>query len=49
VLARLRGRHDDAVRALRQAEKISPRRVHWNPLVREALAALLTDRVSLEA
>ncbi|HSL07029.1 MAG TPA: XRE family transcriptional regulator, partial [Pseudonocardiaceae bacterium] len=42
ALARLRGRQDDAVRAFRQAERISPRRVHRNPLVREVLGGLLT-------
>ncbi|MDQ3763009.1 MAG: helix-turn-helix domain-containing protein [Actinomycetota bacterium] len=41
ALARLRGRHDDAVRAFRQAERISPRRVHRNPYAREVLAGLL--------
>jgi hypothetical protein len=35
ALARVRGRHDDAVTALLRAEKISPRRVHRNPLARE--------------
>lgn len=42
ALARIRGRHDDAVLALRRAEKISPRRVHRNPLAREVIAGLLT-------
>ena len=41
ALARLRGRHDDAVWAFRRAEKISPRRVHRNPFAREVLAGLL--------
>jgi tetratricopeptide (TPR) repeat protein len=42
ALARLRGRHDDAVTALRQAERISPRRVHRNPYAREVLGQLLS-------
>ncbi len=42
ALARVRGRHDDAVMALHRAEKISPRRVHRNPLAREVIAGLLT-------
>jgi transcriptional regulator with XRE-family HTH domain len=42
ALARIRGRHDDAVRALLRAEKISPRRVYRNPLAREVIAVLLT-------
>jgi DNA-binding XRE family transcriptional regulator len=41
ALARLRGRHDDAVMALLRAEKISPRRVHRNPFAREVIAELL--------
>ncbi len=41
ALARLRGRHDDAVMALLRAEKISPRRVYRNPLAREVIAVLL--------
>jgi hypothetical protein len=41
ALARLWGRHDDAVMALLRAEKISPRRVHRNPLAREVIAELL--------
>ena len=41
ALARLRGRHDDAVMALLRAEKISPRRVHRNPLAREVIVGLL--------
>ena len=41
ALARLRGRHDDAVRALRRAETIYPLRVQRDPFVREALAVLL--------
>jgi len=42
ALARLRGRHDDAVRALRRAETIHPHRVQRDPMVREALSQLLT-------
>ncbi|MGH3889281.1 MAG: hypothetical protein ACRDSZ_22440 [Pseudonocardiaceae bacterium] len=42
ALARLRGRHEDAVRALRRAELISPHRIQRNPIVREVLAGLLT-------
>lgn len=42
ALTRLRGRHDDAVRALRRAETIYPLRVQRNPFVREALGELLT-------
>jgi hypothetical protein len=41
ALSRLRGRSDDAALAFRRAEVISPRHVHRNPLVREALAVLL--------
>lgn len=41
ALARLRGRHDDAVRALRSAELISPHSVQRNPLIRDTLAVLL--------
>ncbi|MGH3930081.1 MAG: tetratricopeptide repeat protein [Pseudonocardiaceae bacterium] len=41
ALARLRGRQDDAVRALRRAEAIHPHRVQRDPFVREALAHLL--------
>ena len=41
ALARFRGRHDDAVRALRRAELISPRRVLRDPITRDALAVLL--------
>ena len=43
ALARLRGRHDDAVRALRRAEAIHPHRVQRDPFVREVLAELLTQ------
>lgn len=42
ALARLRGRAVDAVRALRAAEQIYPHRVQRDPMVREALAHLLT-------
>jgi len=41
ALARLRGRRDDAVRALRRAERIHPHRVHRDPLAREVLAELV--------
>ncbi len=41
ALARLRGRYDDAVRALRKAELISPARVQRHPFVREVLGELL--------
>jgi transcriptional regulator with XRE-family HTH domain len=41
ALARLRGRHDEAVRALRTAEQIYPTNVRRDPLVREAIAVLL--------
>ncbi|MFZ0120330.1 MAG: helix-turn-helix transcriptional regulator [Pseudonocardiaceae bacterium] len=40
-LARLRGRHDDAVRALHRAETIYPLRVQRDPFVREVLGELL--------
>ncbi|MGH3868019.1 MAG: helix-turn-helix domain-containing protein [Pseudonocardiaceae bacterium] len=43
ALARLRGRHDDAARALRRAEAIHPHRVQRDPFVREVLAELLTQ------
>lgn len=42
ALARLRGRHDDAVRALCTAEQLFPERVRRNPFVQDALAELLT-------
>ncbi|MGH3913402.1 MAG: helix-turn-helix domain-containing protein [Pseudonocardiaceae bacterium] len=42
ALARLRGRWEDAVRALRTAEDIFPTKVRRDPLVREAVAVLLT-------
>ncbi|MBV9140057.1 MAG: helix-turn-helix transcriptional regulator [Pseudonocardiales bacterium] len=41
ALAQLRGRHDDAVRALRTAENVASTMVLRNPNVREALATLL--------
>ncbi|MDQ3765507.1 MAG: helix-turn-helix domain-containing protein [Actinomycetota bacterium] len=41
ALARIRRRHNDAVRALRQAELISPPRVQRHPFVRDVLAELL--------
>lgn len=41
ALAQLRGRHDDAVRTFRSAERVSPHRVLRDPLVRDALAVLL--------
>ncbi|MGH3887898.1 MAG: helix-turn-helix domain-containing protein [Pseudonocardiaceae bacterium] len=43
ALARLRGRHDDAVMALRRAELISPRRVLRDPITRDVLAVLLRN------
>jgi hypothetical protein len=41
ALARLRGRHDDAVMALRRAELISPHRIQRNPIIRNVLTVLL--------
>jgi transcriptional regulator with XRE-family HTH domain len=41
ALAQLRGRHDDAVRALRTAEDIHPTKVRRDPFVRDTLAVLL--------
>ncbi len=41
ALARLRGRHSDAVRALRRAELLSPHRVQRDSMVRDTLAVLL--------
>ncbi len=41
ALTRLRGRQDDAVRALRTAEQLFPERVRRNPFVQDALAGLL--------
>ena len=43
ALARLRGRHDDAVLALRRAELISPRHVLRDPITRDVLAVLLRN------
>jgi hypothetical protein len=40
-LARLRGRRDDAVRALRRAEMMNPVRVRRAPFVRDTIAVLL--------
>jgi hypothetical protein len=52
ALAQLRGRHDDAVRALHTAERIFPTMVLRNPNVREAVATLLSstrsDAISTE-
>jgi hypothetical protein len=41
ALTRVRGRTDEAVRAFRRAEKISPHHVHRNLMVRDVLAELL--------
>jgi hypothetical protein len=41
ALARVRGRHDDAVVALRTAEDIFPIRVHRDTMVRDVIAGLL--------
>ncbi|MGH3857909.1 MAG: helix-turn-helix domain-containing protein [Pseudonocardiaceae bacterium] len=41
ALARLRGRHDDAVMAIRRAEHLHPTRVQRNPFTRDVLAELL--------
>ncbi|MGH8922461.1 MAG: XRE family transcriptional regulator, partial [Actinomycetes bacterium] len=41
ALAQLRDRRDDAVRALRTAEDIFPTKVRRDPMVREAIGALL--------
>jgi hypothetical protein len=41
ALSQLRGRRDDAVRALRTAEKIFPTMVLREPRVRDTLAVLL--------
>ncbi|MGH4018983.1 MAG: helix-turn-helix domain-containing protein [Pseudonocardiaceae bacterium] len=40
-LARLRGRRDDAVRALRRAELISPHRLYRDPFAREVIGELV--------
>lgn len=42
ALARLPRRHDEAVRMLRQAELISPARIHRHPFMHSVLAELLT-------
>ncbi|MGH3865125.1 MAG: helix-turn-helix domain-containing protein [Pseudonocardiaceae bacterium] len=42
ALARLRGRRDDAVMALRTAEDLFPTMVRRDPIVREVIAELLT-------
>jgi transcriptional regulator with XRE-family HTH domain len=42
ALARIRGRHQDAVMALRRAELISPHRIQRNPVICEVLAELLS-------
>ncbi len=41
ALARMRGRHEDAVRAFRRAELISPHHVLRDPITREVLGELL--------
>jgi hypothetical protein len=41
ALARVRRRHDDAVRAFHRAETISPVHLYRNPLARDALAKLV--------
>lgn len=41
ALAQLRGRHDDAVRALHTAEDLHPTKVRRDPFVRDTLAVLL--------
>jgi hypothetical protein len=41
ALARVRGRHDNAVRALRTAELIVPHRVQRDPFAREVIGGLL--------
>lgn len=41
ALARLRGRQEDAVRALRRAERLHPTRVHRSQFARETIAELL--------
>jgi transcriptional regulator with XRE-family HTH domain len=42
ALARVKGRHDDAVIAFRRAEQIHPHRVQRDPFAREVLAELVT-------
>ncbi len=49
ALARLRGRREDAVRALRTAEDIFPIKVHRDPIVRDVIAELLTRSLRDEA
>ena len=44
ALARVRGRHDDAVIASRRAEQIHPHRVQRDPFAREVLGELLLGR-----
>lgn len=44
ALSRLRGRQDEAVRALRTAEELFPMRVLRNPFAREAMGELLPPR-----
>jgi hypothetical protein len=41
VLARQRGRRDEAVLALRDAERLAPLRLHRSPFARETLDELL--------
>ncbi len=41
ALARIGGHQDDAVRALRRAERISPARVQRHPFTRDVIAELL--------
>ncbi|MGH3698207.1 MAG: hypothetical protein ACRDQ9_07355 [Pseudonocardiaceae bacterium] len=41
ALAQLRGRQDDAVRALRTAEDLHPTLVHRHPMARDVIATLL--------
>jgi hypothetical protein len=42
ALARLRGRQDDAVKALRIAEELFPMRVLRNPFARDVIGELVT-------
>jgi hypothetical protein len=42
ALSRLRGRHEDATKAFRRAELISPHHVLRDPITREVLAELIT-------
>jgi hypothetical protein len=41
ALARLRGRHEDAAKAFRRAELISPHHVLRDPITRDVIAGLL--------